>query len=440
MRSRASGGSWGDSVAASSAATRSSLRRRAICRQRARSIERSSTGGRTSARATALASPGSASRRSHASTSRTSLRSKNAPASSTRCGTPRSSSATAIAWPSSRTDRTSTAIDPRGSSPDPAPAPSSLASHARSTSAATAWAWARSPSQRQNATPSPVAGPAARRAGGDRPGRAPATRAEVDPLGVAQSGRGRRQRGVRRRRDELDTVALEQSDEQRRDRRRGVEVVDEHLGELAPDARPHVGPRTQQRDRVRHDVRRVTQACSREHPIVRREQRRELSGADRARLRGGGRRRSEGARGRVVRPVVLRDVRQRACGLERVDPRDERRERARRVAAQVVLAQRQVVDAPQQCREPVGAARRRQLVAALLREQAARERQRRGHVQLVVGLRDRGLQPLAHDRRARRGDAEDQHALGAQAAVGELRGATDERARATGAALAADEQ
>ena len=58
MRSRASGGICGDSSAAPSAATMSSLRRRAICVQRAMSIERSSTGGRASARTTAPASPG----------------------------------------------------------------------------------------------------------------------------------------------------------------------------------------------------------------------------------------------------------------------------------------------------------------------------------------------------------------------------------------------
>jgi hypothetical protein len=53
MRSRASGGSWGDSVAATSAPTMSSLRRRAICTLRAMSIARSSTGGRARARTTA---------------------------------------------------------------------------------------------------------------------------------------------------------------------------------------------------------------------------------------------------------------------------------------------------------------------------------------------------------------------------------------------------
>jgi len=72
MRSRASGGTCGDSVAAASAATMSSLRRRAIWVQRAMSTERSSIGARASARTTAAASPGSASSRSHASRSRTS--------------------------------------------------------------------------------------------------------------------------------------------------------------------------------------------------------------------------------------------------------------------------------------------------------------------------------------------------------------------------------
>ena len=78
MRSRASGGSWGDSVAATSAPTMSSLRRRAICTLRAMSIERSSIGGRARARTTAPASPGSTSSRSQASTSLTSARWKNA--------------------------------------------------------------------------------------------------------------------------------------------------------------------------------------------------------------------------------------------------------------------------------------------------------------------------------------------------------------------------
>ena len=79
MRSRASGGICGLSSEASSAETMSSLRRRAIVVQRARSTERSSTGGRLRARTAAAASVGSASSRSQAITSRTSGRWKKAP-------------------------------------------------------------------------------------------------------------------------------------------------------------------------------------------------------------------------------------------------------------------------------------------------------------------------------------------------------------------------
>ena len=143
MRSRASGGICGDSSAAPSAATMSSLRRRAIWVQRARSMARSSTGGRASARTTAPASPGSTSSRSQASRSRTSARWKKAAAPASRWGTARSSSATATAWPSLRTERTRMQTS-SGST-------SSRAS-SRSTSAATACACARSVAQRQNAT------------------------------------------------------------------------------------------------------------------------------------------------------------------------------------------------------------------------------------------------------------------------------------------------
>ena len=142
MRSRASGGICGDSVAATSAETMSSLRRRAIWMQRARSIERSSTGGRARARTTAPESPGSTRSRSQASTSRISARWKNAAAPISRYGTARSSRATATAWPSRRTERTSTHTD-SGAAPS---------ANRASTSAATLWACARSLSQRQNAT------------------------------------------------------------------------------------------------------------------------------------------------------------------------------------------------------------------------------------------------------------------------------------------------
>ena len=78
IRSRASGGTCGDSLAAVRPATRSSLRRRATWITRARCAWRSSIGGRASARTTAAASCGSTSRRTQASTSRTSARRRKA--------------------------------------------------------------------------------------------------------------------------------------------------------------------------------------------------------------------------------------------------------------------------------------------------------------------------------------------------------------------------
>ena len=126
----------------------SSLRRRAIWVTRARSIARSSTGGRASARTTAPASPGSTSSRSQASRSRTSARWKNAAAPLRWYGTARSSNATATAWPSARTERTSTQTSSGATS---------SREISRSTSAATACACARSDVQRQNATSPPGA-------------------------------------------------------------------------------------------------------------------------------------------------------------------------------------------------------------------------------------------------------------------------------------------
>ncbi len=77
----------------------SSLRRRAIVVSRARSAERSSIGGRVSARAAAGESPGSASTRSQAIASRTSGRWKSAAGPERWKGMPRSSIAAATGPP-----------------------------------------------------------------------------------------------------------------------------------------------------------------------------------------------------------------------------------------------------------------------------------------------------------------------------------------------------
>ena len=79
----------------------SSLRRRAIVVSRARSAERSSIGGRVSARAAAAESPGSASTRSQAIASRTSGRWNSAAGPERWKGMPRSSIAAATAPPRS---------------------------------------------------------------------------------------------------------------------------------------------------------------------------------------------------------------------------------------------------------------------------------------------------------------------------------------------------
>ncbi len=172
MRSRASGGTCGASIAAASAETMSSLRRRAICVQRAMSTERSSIGGRASARTTAPASVGSARRRSHASTSRISARWKNAASPTSRCGIARSSSATLTAWPSWVISGTSTATRGRAGLVSPASRASS-----RSMSTATDWAWERSLAQRHSShSPS---------------GAAAGRRRVAQPGGVVREHRGR---------------------------------------------------------------------------------------------------------------------------------------------------------------------------------------------------------------------------------------------------------
>ena len=124
----------------------SSLRRRAICVQRAMSTARSSIGARASARTTAPASEGSASNLSHASTSRISARWKKAASPTSRCGTARSSSATATACPSRAVD---------GRHRDRTRRTPSRESNL-STSAATDWACARSFAHRQNSTAPPI--------------------------------------------------------------------------------------------------------------------------------------------------------------------------------------------------------------------------------------------------------------------------------------------
>ena len=252
----------------------SSLRRRAIWVQRAMSIARSSTGGRASARTTAPASPGSTSSRSHASRSRTSARWKNAAAPASRCGTARSSSATATAWPSLRTERTSTQTS--------SGATSSRAT-SRSISAATACAWARSLPHCQNATSPPARAAQllldpVRRGLGDRPRR------DEDPLRAAvallepHDGRlrplglevaqvlGRRAAQAVDRLvvvaggADLAVLAREQPQQQALGEVRVLQLVDEHVAEALGDPRAHARLGAQEPEGVEHEVAEVARA------------------------------------------------------------------------------------------------------------------------------------------------------------------------------------
>ncbi len=305
MRSRASGGICGDSSAAPSAATMSSLRLRAIWVQRARSIARSSTGGRASARTTAPASPGSASSRSQASRSRTSARWKKAAAPARRYGTARSSSAAATACPSPLTERTSTHTS--------SGATSSRAT-SRSTSAATACACARSDAQRQNAT-SPAGAPGrassrlGRRSGSGsttawaaammRPARAEALAQARDdgvrPLG-AEVGDALRRRPA----EAVDRLVVvggdgdvavlgdQQPQQQALGEARVLELVDQHVVEAGGEPRADVRLGPQQPERLHDEVPEVERARLGEHAVVGGVDRGELALARRPRPVGRG--------------------------------------------------------------------------------------------------------------------------------------------------------
>ena len=330
MRSRASGGSCGDSVAATSALTMSSLRRLAIWMQRARSTERSSIGGRASARTTAPASLGSTSSRSQASTSRTSARPKNAAAPASRNGSARSSSATASAWPSLRTERTSTPIRP-GATPSRT---------SRSISAATPWACARSLAQRQNRTspsaPEPTLAPAPRcpRAGRRSAPRPPRRRPRRAPGSAASAPAGRprphahrsalpaaRAAGPRRR-------AARRSPDRRRPWRRGRRGRRPAAGPPAPgpasrssrsststwrqrrrDPRADVRPLLQQRVGAQHQVAEVERALLEQQPVVGLEEPGELALALGALVVLGQRRRPLASAAAGCRPPSSRSIR-----------------------------------------------------------------------------------------------------------------------------------
>ena len=443
MRSRASGGICGDSVAATSALIMSSLRRRAIWMQRARSAARSSTGGRASARTAALASLGSTSRRSHARTSRTSARWKNAAAPTTRNGTARSSSATATAWPSLRTDRTSTAMR-SGLTPSRI---------SRSTSAPTPCACARSFAQRQNAT-SPPGAPSTfsprRSATGAVTARAARrmrsrerndwSRCTTRACGrVAVKARRFLVAAPRKRliaassspatvtlpclRQELDQLEMGE-----------VEVlvlVDQHV-RPARAAAACSGGVGEQVDRAQDEVADVERALLGQQPVVVGEQLSELL------LALGGLAVEVGGPGRVVGGGDELE-------LAAVDALDDRGEQRGAVAEEVVAPQRELVDAVEQHRQAVGRGdgdeeRVEPDRGGLLAQQAGGQVGDRMDGELAERLVERVLDLGAEQRRRGGRAGDEQQLLGRRAALGEPADALDEDARLARPGAAEDEQ
>ena len=111
---------------------------------------------------------------------------------------------------------------------------------------------------------------------------------------------------------------------------RVLQLVDEHVPVARREPRAHVRLLAQQPERLQHEVADVERARLGQQPVVGGEQRRELALARARRVVGQPRRprRVVGGRDELV--------------LERVDPPHDRAERRGRVAAQVVVAQRQV--------------------------------------------------------------------------------------------------
>ena len=424
----------------------SSLRRRAICVQRARSIARSSTGGRASARTTAPASPGSASSRSQASRSRTSARWKKAAAPDSRYGTARSSSATATAWPSPLTERTSTQTS-SGATPS--------RDTSRSTSAATACACARSFAQRQNAT-SPGGAPSgassrfsirSRVGRHHRGGRGEDPRCRSGRLSVRRttraSGHSARKSTMffvdapRKRVIAASSSAATQRlpwsvDEQPQQQVLGevrvLELVDEDVVEARREPRADVRLGAQEPERVEDEVAGVERPALREQPVV--------GGVDARRTRARARR----APARSRRPPAAWRPRRRSraavtsSSLSRSIRCDDRAEHRARVAAQVVRGERQLVDPLEQQREPVGRGDRRDErvdagLERLLAQQPRAERLQRGDGQLLEARP--GAEPLLDPRAQRVGGGgrvgQDEDRVGGRPLLDEPGEALDER-------------
>ena len=205
-------------------------------------------------------------------------------------------------------------------------------------------------------------------------------------------------------------------------------LVDEHVAVAARHALAHVRALVQQPEGLQDQVAEVERAALGEQPVVVAVEAGELELAV-----------GPGPRGVAlgVGGEPLRIAAQVGGGhhlvLQPVDARDEARQERRRIAADLVVAQRQLTDALEQQREPVGRRDGRQegidagLERLVLKEPGA-ERVEGGDVELLVGRLDQRLEPLAHLGGGGRREGEREDLAGGHALLDEPCEAAGERA------------
>ena len=209
-------------------------------------------------------------------------------------------------------------------------------------------------------------------------------------------------------------------------------LVDEHVAEAPRHPLAHVRALVQQAERPQDQVAEVERPALREQPVVIGVQAGELALALRPGARGVAAR-LRGEPVRVAAVVVGGDH----LVLEAIDPRHEAGEQRRGVAANLVVAQGQVVDALEQKGEPVGRGHRGEEgvdagLERLVLQQARAERVEGRHMQLLVGRLDERLEPLAHLGRGGRREGEREDRVGRHPLLDEPGEAAGERARLAG--------
>jgi hypothetical protein len=173
-------------------------------------------------------------------------------------------------------------------------------------------------------------------------------------------------------------------------------LVHEHVAVAAPHPLAHVRALVEEAEGAHDEVTEVERAALREQAVVVHVKAREL----------------ELALGVRPRRVVVRDAREPPrvaevvvgrdhLVLQPVDPRDEAREQRRRVASRLVVTQGEVVEALEQQGESVGRGHRREegvdpRLERLVLEQPRAKRVEGRDVQLLVGIFEQRLHPLAH--------------------------------------------